>query len=121
MKAPGDSVPAFLAWCVVGAGLCFGVLSLLSVGPFVLLATFVLCGFLLWAVDFGWGMTGIISGAALPVLYVAWLNRGGPGEVCTSTATSTECGDEWSPWPFLVVAIVLLVAGVVVFVRQRGR
>ena len=121
MKRDGDSVPAFLAWCVVGAALCFGVLSLLSVGPFVLLATFFLCGFLLWAVDFGWGMAGMLSGAGLPLLYVAWLNRHGPGEHCSYTATGHECGDESSPWPLVVVAIVLLVAGVVVFVRQRDR
>jgi hypothetical protein len=120
-RAPSDSVGAFIAWCVVGAALCFGVLSLLTVGPFVLLVTFFLCGFLLWRLDFGWGMAGMISGAGLPLLYVAWLNRSGPGEVCTYTATSTECGDESSPWPLAVVGVLLLVVGVVVFVRQRGR
>ena len=121
MKADGDSVPAFCAWCVVGAALCFGVISLLSVGALVLLATFFVCGFLLWAVDFGWGMAGMISGAGLPLLYVAWLNRDGPGTVCTVHGLATECTDEWSPWPFLAVAVVLAVVGVVVFVRQRGR
>lgn len=121
MKRDGDSVPAFLAWCVIGAALCFGVLSLLSVGAFVLLATLMVCGFLLWALELGWGMAGIISGAGLPLLYVGWLNRGGPGQVCTSTATSSECTDAWSPWPFVVVAVLLLVTGMVVFVRQRGR
>jgi hypothetical protein len=121
MKRDGDSVPAFLAWCVIGAALCFGVLSLLSVGPLVLLATFIVCGFLLWALDFGWGMAGMLSGAALPLFYVAWLNREGPGEVCTYMATSAECGDESSPWPLVVVAFLLLVAGVALFVRQRGR
>jgi hypothetical protein len=121
MKRDGDSVPAFLAWCVIGAALCFGVLSLLSVGAFVLLAALMVCGFLLWALELGWGMAGIISGAGLPVLYVGWLNRGGPGQVCTSTATSSECTDAWSPWPFVVVGVLLLVTGMVVFVRQRGR
>jgi hypothetical protein len=121
MKRDGDSVPAFLAWCVIGAALCFGVLSLLSVGAFVLLAALMVCGFLLWALELGWGMAGIISGAGLPVLYVGWLNRGGPGQVCTSTATGSECTDAWSPWPFVVVAVLLLVTGMVVFVRQRGR
>jgi hypothetical protein len=87
----------------------------------VLLAALMVCGFLLWALELGWGMAGIISGAGLPVLYVGWLNRGGPGQVCTSTATSSECTDAWSPWPFVVVAVLLLVTGMVVFVRQRGR
>jgi hypothetical protein len=122
MKANGDSVPAFLGWLVIGAGGSLGVLSLLTIGPFVLLATLMLAGLLLWRVDFGWAMAGIISGAAAPVLYVAWLNRDGPGNVCTTYADGGQsCGDEWSPWPFVAVAVILLVAGVVVFVRQRGR
>ena len=82
MKADGDSVRAFLGWCVVGAGACLGVLSLLTIGPFVLLLTLMLAGLMLWRVDFGWAMAGMVSGAAAPVLYVAWLNRGGPGSVC---------------------------------------
>ncbi len=121
MKTDGDSGVAFAGWCVIGAAGCFSVLSLLTIGPFVLLLTLMLSGLMLWRVDFGWAMAGMISGAALPVLYVAWLNRGGPGEVCTTTATSQSCTDAWSPWPFVVVAVVLLVTGVVVFVRQRGR
>jgi hypothetical protein len=120
VRTRGDSLGAFLGWCLAGAGGCFGVLSLLTVGPFVLLATLFLCAWLLWRFEFGWAMGGLLSGAGLPVFYLAWLNRGGPGEVCTYTATGSECGDEWSPWPFLVVAVLLLVAGVVVFVR-RGR
>jgi hypothetical protein len=121
MKRDGDSIPAFLAWCVIGAALCLGVLSLLSVGALVLLATFIVCGFLLWAVDFGWAMAGMLSGAAFPLLYVAWLNRDGPGTICTYSATGHKCGDESSPWPLVAVAFLLLVAGVVLFVRQRGR
>lgn len=121
-KADGDSVLAFLGWVVIGASGCLGVLSLLTIGAFVLLLTLVLTGLLLWRVDFGWAMAGMISGAAAPLLYVAWLNRGGPGDVCTSYADGGQsCTDAWSPWPFLVVAILLLVAGAAVFVRQRDR
>jgi hypothetical protein len=120
MKADGDSVRAFLGWCVVGAGACLGVLSLLTIGPFVLLLTLMLAGLLLWRVDFGWAMAGMVSGAAAPVLYVAWLNRGGPGSVCESLGDGGQsCTDAWSPWPFLVVAVLLAIAGVVVFARQR--
>ena len=75
MKARSDSWAAYWLWCLAGAGLCFGVLSILTVGPFVLLVTLGLCAWLLWRVDFGWGMLGLLSGAALPLLYVAWLNR----------------------------------------------
>jgi hypothetical protein len=64
-------------------------------------------------------MGGLLTGAAIPVVFVAWLNRDGPGEVCSRSATGESCGDEWSPWPFVVVALVLAVAGVLVFARGR--
>jgi hypothetical protein len=121
MKAPGDSVAAFAGWCVVGAALTLSILTLLTIGPFVLLVTLMLIGYLLWRVDFGWAMAGMISGAGLPVLYVAWLNRDGPGEVCTRTATQVSCTDEWSPWPFVALGVVLLVGGVFAFLRNRFR
>jgi hypothetical protein len=122
MRARGDSLPAFLGWGVIGAGASLGVLSLLTIGPFVLLATLMLAGLLLWRLDFGWGMAGMISGTALPLLYVAWLNRQGPGEVCASSAGGgLRCTDEWSPWPFVVVGVLLVVGGFVVFARQRRR
>lgn len=121
MKADGDSVLAFLGWTILGAGACLGVISLLTIGPFVMLATLMLSGLMLWRVDFGWAMAGLISGASVPVAYVGWLNRDGPGNVCTSTSGGQSCADEWSPWPFVVVAVVLLVVGVVVFARQRHR
>jgi hypothetical protein len=119
MERRADSWAAFGLWCLAGVGASLGVLSLLTIGPFVLLLTFVLCGFLLWRLAFGAGMAGLLAGASLPVLYVAWLNRDGPGTVCTSTATSSSCGDEWSPWPFVAVAVLMVVAGVVVFARLR--
>jgi hypothetical protein len=121
VKADGDSVAAFAGWCVVGAAGAFAVISLLTVGPLVLLVTLILAGVLLWRVDFGWAMAGMITGAGVPVLFLAWLNRGGPGEVCTRTATELSCTDEYSPWAFLVGGVLLLVAGVAVFVLRRGR
>jgi len=64
-------------------------------------------------------MLGLLSGAAVPVLYVAWLNRDGPGRVCTVTASTTSCVDEWSPWPFVALALVLAGGGILAFVRRR--
>jgi hypothetical protein len=121
MLSRGDSAGAFLGWCVAGAGLCLGVLSILTIGPFVLLLTLFLCAFLLWRPGFGWGMAGLVSGAAAPLLYVAWRNRGGPGRVCTGDSRAITCTDEWSPWPFVMVAAVLVVVGLVVFLDRRGR
>lgn len=116
-RQASDSAGAFALWVVVGAGLCVGVLSMLTIGPFVLLVTFVVIGVLLWRPGFGHGMTGLVTGAAVPLLWLAWLNRHGPGTYCTSSGTGSSCTDEWTPWPFVVVAVILAVAGVVLFVR----
>jgi hypothetical protein len=111
---------AFALWCLAGVGFCLGVLSILTIGFAVLFVTLVLSALLLWRVGVGPALTGIVAGGAAPVLYVAWLNRDGPGSHCTVTATSSSCIDEWTPWPFLVVAVGMVVAGVVAFVRLRG-
>lgn len=122
MSVRDDSVAAFGWWCLAGTGFAVGVLALFTVGPFLLLASYALSGVLLWRVGFGWAMAGLLSGAAVPMLWVAWANRHGPGTSCTSTALSTRCTEEWSPWPWLVLAVALVAVSVVVFVRgRRGR
>ena len=44
--------------------------------------------------------TALVCGPALPLLFVAWLNRDGPGNICTRPPSSQTCVEEWSPWPF---------------------
>ena len=62
----------------------------------------------------------IILGIAVIAGYLGWLNRGGPGDVCTSTASSTSCTSETSPWPFVAVA-ALLVVGSAAWFSWLGR
>ena len=109
------SWPVFTAYAVAGAVFATGVLSILTVGPFLLLGALVLIGFLLGTVGPRADAVGVLSGVGVPALYVAWLNRHGPGTWCTADG----CGEQWSPWPFVVVGVVLLAAGVVVRLRMR--
>jgi hypothetical protein len=37
--------------------------------------------------------------------------------VCNASGTS--CTEEWSPWPFLAVGVLLLVLGLVLFLRHE--
>jgi hypothetical protein len=113
----------FIAWMLVGAGYALGVLSAASIGAYVLLITVVATIVLATRAGNRVGLPGLVSGLSLPLFYVAYLNRSGPGTICTTTATSQTCSDEWSPWPWLVVGIVLLVSGCVWFAiasRRRG-
>jgi hypothetical protein len=124
-SAPRDrtGVMWFIAWMLVGAGCALGVLSAASIGLYVLLITVVATIVLATRPGNRVGLSGLVSGLSLPLFYVAYLNRSGPGTICTTTATSQSCSDEWSPWPWLVVGIVLLVSGCVWFAmasRRRG-
>ena len=114
-------VGSYLAWMAVGAGLCFGVLAILSIGVFVLAITAVGTFFLARRSDARAGVAGLISGFGLPLLYVAFLNRSGPGTICTATATSTSCADQWSPWPWLLTGSALVVVGLAWFIVASGR
>ncbi|HEX6394396.1 MAG TPA: hypothetical protein VFZ97_13235 [Acidimicrobiales bacterium] len=109
----------FAAWLLVGALWAFGLIAIASVGPLAmpiaLAATVVVA-----LASGGLGLVGVLSGLGLPVLYVAYLNRAGPGNVCTSNTSGQTCVQEWSPWPWLSLAIVLVGVGAGLFlIRYR--
>ncbi|WP_256638020.1 hypothetical protein [Streptomyces murinus] len=111
----------FLAWGAVGACAALGLAALLSVGVLLLAAAAVAAVLL----RKGHRITalGALAGPALPLLYLAYSKRGGPGTVCRSTATETICTDEFAPLPFLLTGVLLLVVSVLVFSvldRRRG-
>jgi hypothetical protein len=106
----------FVAWMALGVGYAFGLLGALTIGPFLLLVLAVptiLLGRRPGAIV---GLPGLASGLSVPVFYVAYLNRSGPGTICkTIGATGQECVDQSSPWLWLAAATVLLVGGFVWF------
>jgi len=111
---------SFLAWPIVGAALAFSILALMTIGiivlPFALVGLFALLR---------WGgnrksSAGLISGVGLPLIYIAFLNRDGPGDICTPYGSGgQQCTQEWSPWPWLVVGLGLVIWGVWLFLRLR--
>jgi len=110
----------FAAWLIIGAGYALSLLGAASIGLFVLplpvIATIVLAR----RQHARGGLPGLISGLGIPLLYVAYLNRAGPGTICTTITGGQECTDEWSPWPWLAAAVILLALGVAAFIaRQR--
>jgi hypothetical protein len=112
----------FLAWGALGAGVVLAALTALSIGIFVLpLVIAALIVLLRWRGSRNITAVGLLTGAGLVPLYVSYLNRGGPGTVCSSTASGQACIDEWSPWPWLVAGVVLVLAGAVLFLWLRHR
>ncbi len=68
------------------------------------------------------GLPGLASGVGVPLLYVAYLNRGGPWTVCEALGQGGQrCTDEWIPWPWVATGASVLLAGVVVFVVRRRK
>jgi hypothetical protein len=111
----------FWVWAVVGG--CVAVSLVSFIGPFLLpvAAIGALAGL-------RWGRSavpraslGAVSGAGVPFLLVAYLQRKGPGTVCWRTATATGCDDYLDPRPWLVIGLVLVVAGLGAFVLARAR
>jgi hypothetical protein len=95
-----ERVGWFIVWMLLGAAIAT-TLELVVFLPVSILATLAAARWLPRGRD-EW--EGVISGFGLPFLYVAYVNRGP--------------GDE-SPWPWLVVGVGLVVAGVVVHRRAR--
>lgn len=63
----------------------------------------------------------LFMGAALPLLLVAGSNLAGPGWSCWSGPNMSGCDQLLNPWPFLLVAVALLVMGLLLHLIARGR
>jgi hypothetical protein len=113
------SVRRFLAWVLVGLLLSFALLSLLTIGVFVL--PLAVLGW--WLVARRGGMNaataGTLSGLGLAPLYVAWLNRDGPGNICHHITNGESCTQESAPLPWLLAGLLLLFSGLVAYVVLR--
>jgi hypothetical protein len=109
-----------VAWLAIGALYAIGIAGALTIGVFVLpvaiIATIVLARNLRSLP----GLPGVFAGFSPVLIYIALLNRDGPGNVCSRNARGGgSCTQEWSPWPFLLVAAVLV--AVSVFLARRPR
>ena len=61
---------------------------------------------------------GFIAGFGASLLYVAWLNRAGPGTTCWQTATATGCDQHLNPLPWLLVGGLLFLGAIVAYARR---
>ena len=83
----------FLAWLLVGACAGVGLAAILTVGAaFLVLAA--VAAVLLIRKGPGRAAVGAVAGLALPAFYLAYLNRGGPGEVCRTVTGGQSCTDD---------------------------
>jgi hypothetical protein len=107
----------FWAWATVGAA---GALGLISLGPIALGPAFI-AGVAMSRSRTGSGSAfGLFAGAGLLSLFVAYVQRDGPGTTCWHTATASGCDQHLNPIPWLVIGIVLVVGAVIAQTRHAG-
>jgi hypothetical protein len=117
----GREALTFAAWAVVGLTGILGVLSILTIGIFVVAGAALLAGYLARRIRSPQAGPGLLTGAGVMLLIVAYLNRGGPGTVCTTSAGSVSCTQEMSPWPWMATALCLIAVGVALGVKVQVR
>ena len=98
----------FWAWTLVGCGVALGLTAL---GPLALGPTLILGLALASRAEARSSAFGLLTGAGLLLLYVAWVQRAGPGTTCWRTATASGCDQHLNPLPWLAAGLALTVAG----------
>src|SRR5690349_235995 len=106
----------FWAWVLVGCGAALGLTAL---GPLALGPTAIVGLVLASRPAARRSAFGLLAGAGLLLLYVAWVQRAGPGTTCWHTATASGCDEHLNPLPWLIAGLALTAAGVAGDARSR--
>ena len=105
----------FWAWAVLG---CAAALGLVSLGVLVLAPTAIVGGLMASRPTIRRSAFGLLSGAGVLLVYIAWLQRAGPGTTCWQTATASGCDEHLNPLPWLLAGLCLFIGGIVAHTRQ---
>jgi uncharacterized membrane protein YhaH (DUF805 family) len=105
----------FWAWAVLGAAVA---LAALSFGPILAAPILVI----VWLMDsrprIRRSAFGLVTGVGALLLYIAWVQRAGPGTTCWQTQTASGCDQHLNPLPWLLAGIVLFVGGIAAHARR---
>ena len=107
----------FWAWALVGAA---GALGLISLGPIALVPAFIAGVVMSRSHTGSRSALGLLAGAGILSLFVAYVQRDGPGTTCWHTASASGCDQRLNPIPWLVAGIVLVAGGVIAQFRRVG-
>ncbi|HZL64045.1 MAG TPA: hypothetical protein VFD50_03735 [Thermoleophilia bacterium] len=111
-------VPWFFAWVAVGVGLALAVTALgIFAVPLALLVAVLLIVFR----HADSSAFGVLAGVGLLSLYVAYVQRQGPGTAYWHTAKASGSEQYLDPRPWLAAGVLLVAAGIGAFVWRRRR
>lgn len=118
MSLERGGLVTFCGWLLTGAVISFFGLSMPAVGLPVLLVAAAIATWWSWRT----ALPGLLVGVSLPLLRVAWNNRGGPGYVEFTTDTGGGGYELLDPVPWLLVGLGLLaVAGLLLVAGLLAR
>jgi len=109
----------FAVWLAVGVAFAFSVVALLSFGLFVLPFAAAAAMLLIVRHHVDRSAWGLLCGIGLLSLYVAYVQRKGPGTVSWHTATASGSSTYMDPRPWLIVGLLLIAGGVAAFLWRR--
>ncbi len=113
---------SFAAWLAVGVAYAFAAIGLASVGLFVFPVAVLATVLLARRKAPRAALAGLVAGFGFPPLYVAFLNRSGPGQLCYSSgAMQTTCAQLLNPWPWAAIGLLFIIVGVALFLVASRR
>jgi hypothetical protein len=65
-------------------------------------------------------LLGLLTGAGLVFLYVAWVQRAGPGTTCWHSGSASGCDHALNPLPWAIAGLLLFLGGIVGQARRTG-
>ncbi|MGW2787736.1 hypothetical protein ACWC3X_42260 [Streptomyces populi] len=112
----------FTGWLLTGACYLLALISVLSVGVFILPIPVAGTVVLATRRNTQRGLPGLISSASLPLFLLAYLNRHGPDTYCITSVNGSDCTEDLlDPWLLLAVGLVALTAGAALFLKIQRR
>jgi hypothetical protein len=107
----------FWAWALLGSAAALGALSL---GPLLAAPVVVIAWLMASRPGVRRSAFGLLSGVGALLLYVAWVQRAGPGTTCWQTQTASGCEQHLNPLPWLLAGIVLFFGGIAAHARRAS-
>ena len=106
----------FWAWGGVGAA---GALGLISLGPIALGPAMIVGTAMALSRTARRSAFGLLAGAGVLFLFVAYVQRDGPGTTCWHAATAAGCDQHLNPIPWLVVGLILFAGALLAHSRPE--
>lgn len=100
----------FWAWGIIGVG---AALAAVSLGPILLIPVALVGALMASRPSIRRSAFGLLSGAGVSLLSVAYVQRRGPGTACWHTATASGCDQHLNPIPWLLVGLACLAGGII--------